>query len=264
MEMEGKANQARKMPGSDLRYRFYVQDTKQREPREKEILDQVDRSLQNRDFVVYLQPKVRLGDRRIAGAEALIRWKHPEKGMLTPVMFVPLLEEYHMIYRLDLYLFEEVCRTLDRWKRKGREQCPISVNLSRENLEVPDFVEGYYALCRKYEVDPGLVEFELAEAILLENQQKIRSVIDEIHSYGFQCALDDFGKGFIPLNLLRQLDVDAIKLDRSFFYGENNNRRSRYIIEAILKLAAQLHIRTIAEGIDNASQVQYLQQADWV
>lgn len=265
LEIQGKAAEARKTPGSDLRYRFYdkksAQNASQRDPRDRELVNQVDRALQNRDFVVYLQPKVRMGDRRIAGAEALVRWKHPERGMLASGAFMPLLEEYHMISRLDRYLFEEVCRTLARWKGEGRELCPVSVNLSREHLEIPDFVEQYDGICRKYEVAPGLIEFELPETMLLENPKKVRAVIEELHSYGFQCALDDFGKQYIPLDLLRELDVDAIKLDRSFFYGENNNRRNRYIIEAILKLAAQLHIRTIAEGIDNASQVQYLQQA---
>lgn len=261
LEMQGKAAEARKTPDSDLRYRFYSGDSKEPDPRDRELVNQVDRALQNREFVVFLQPKVRLGDRRIAGAEALVRWKHPERGMLASGTFVPLLEEYHRISRLDLYLFEEVCRTLAKWKREGKEQCPISVNLPRESMENPNFIEAYYNICCRYEVAPGLIEFELAEPAVSEDRRRLHAVVEEFHSYGFQCALDSFGKRFIALELLRELDVDTIKLDRSFFYGENNNRRSRYIIEAILKLAAQLHIRTIAEGIDNASQVQYLQQA---
>lgn len=260
-EMQEKAVQLLESPGTEPRYRFYANTSCEPQSHKRELVEQVERSLKNGDFIVYMQPKVRLGDSRIAGAEALIRWRHPQRGMLAPGMFVPLLEEYRMIHRLDLYLFETVCQKLESWKREGRELCPISVNLSCENLEIDHFLEPYARLCQTYGVAPELIEFELAETILLENPQKIRAVIDEIHSFGFQCALDGFGKTFIPLNLLRELDVDAIKLDRSFFYGENNNRRNRYIIEAILKLAAQMHIRTVAEGIDNASQVQYLQQA---
>lgn len=260
-EMQEKAVQLLDGPGVEPRYRFYENASAEPQSRKRELAEQVERSLENGDFIVYLQPKVRLGDSRIVGAEALIRWRHPERGMLDPGMFIPLLEEYHMIYRLDLYLFEAVCRSLAEWKRKGWELCPISVNLSRENLENDHFLESYVRLCQIHGINLDLIEFELAEAFLLETPQKISAVINEIRSYGFQCALDNFGKSFIPLNLLRELDVDAIKLDRSFFYGENNNRRNRYIIEAILKLAAQMHIRTVAEGIDNASQVQYLQHA---
>ena len=261
LEMQGKAAEARKTSGSDLRYRFYTGSSHETDPRDRDLVNQVDRALQNREFVLFLQPRVRLGDRRIAGAEALVRWKHPERGMLASGTFVPLLEEYHMISRLDLYLFEEVCRTLAGWKREGKELCPISVKLPRESMENPNFAEAYSNICGRYGVAPGLMEFELAEPASLEDRRRLRAVVEELHSYGFQCALDNFGKRFIALDLLRELDVDAIKLDRSFFYGENNNRRSRYIIEAVLRLAAQMHIRTVAEGVDNASQVQYLQQA---
>ena len=258
--MQGKAAEARKTPGSDLRYRFYAGDSSETELRDRELVNQLDRALQNREFMLFLQPKVRLGDRRIAGAEALVRWKHPERGMLASGTFVPLLEEYHVISRLDLYLFEEICRTLARWKREGKELCPISVNLPQESMESPNFAKTYDDLCRRYEVAPGLMEFELAEPRDLEDGQRLRTVVEELHSYGFQCALDSFGKRFIALEFLRDLDADAIKLDRSFFYGENNTSRSRYIVEAVLRLAVQMHIRTVAEGIDNASQVRYLQQ----
>lgn len=260
-DLQQKALHLLKKPGSEPRYRFYVNTTREPQSRRLELLGQVERSMKNGDFIVYLQPQVRLGDRRIAGAEALVRWRHPQRGLLAPAAFVPLLQEYRKIYQLDLYLFEAICQMLADWKQKGWELCPISVNLSRETLEVDQFPDSYARVCQTYNVSPDLIEFELAESYLLENSQKISALIGQIRSHGFRCSLDNFGKSFIPLDLLRELDVDAIKLDRSFFYGENNNRRNRYIIEAILKMAAQMHIRTVAEGIDNASQVQYLQQA---
>ena len=256
-----KATHLLKNPDSESLYRFYVAPSRDPESRRQELLGQLDRSMKNGDFIVYLQPQIRLGDRRIAGAEALIRWRHPQFGLLAPATFVPLLQEYRKIYQLDLYLFESICQTLAAWKQKGLELCPISVNLSRETLDVEHFLDSYTKLCQTYKISPELIEFELAEAYLLENSQKISALIGEIRSHGFHCSLDNFGKSFIPLDLLRELDVDAIKLDRSFFSGENNNRRNRFIIEAILKMATQMHIRTVAEGIDNDSQVQYLQQA---
>ena len=226
-----------------------------------ELIEQLDHSLVNGDFIVYLQPKVRLGDGRIVGAEALMRWRHPQRGLLTPEMFIPLLEEYHLIHRFDQYLFEMVCSKMAEWKQRGWTVCPVSVNLSLETLEHPHFLEPYIRLSQKYRISPELIEFELSEPILFEKPQKLRMLIDEIHSYGFQCSLDHFGQSAIPLQLLRELDVDTLKMDRSFFSSANNNRPNRYIVEAILKITSQLQIHTVAEGIDNASQVQYLKQA---
>ena len=226
-----------------------------------EVIEQLDRSLANGDFVVYMQPKVRLGDGRIVGAEALVRWRHPTRGLLTPEMFIPLLEDYHLIHRFDQHLFEMVCRKMAEWKQLGWASCPISVNLSLETLEHDHFLEPYTRLTQKYRISPELIEFELSEPILFEKPQKLRALIAEIHSYGFQCSLDHFGHSAIPLQLLRELDIDTLKLDRSFFSSENNSRPNRYIVEAILKITSQLQIHTVAEGIDNTTQVQYLQQS---
>ena len=248
-------------PGSEPRYRFYKNPVRDSQALRTELLSQLDQSIKNGDFILYLQPLVRLGDRRIVGAEALVRWRHPRHGLLAPATFVSLLQEYHRIHQLDLYLFECICKTLADWKQNGMELCPISVNLSRESMDIDNFLNDYERICQVYGIAHDQIEFEVSEPHLIENPKKISEVIGDIRSRGFRCSLDNFGKSSIPLNLLRELDIDSIKLDRSFFFGENNNRRNRYIIEAILKMAAQMHIRTIAEGIDNASQVQYLQQA---
>lgn len=221
----------------------------------------VDYSLRNGDFLIYLQPKVQLENNRIAGAEALIRWKHPELGMLSPAMFIPSAERYRLISQLDLFVFEEVCRTLARWKAEGRELLPISVNLSRQNMDTPNFLDDYRKLCKKYDVNPNLIEFELTETILFEDPQGIKCFIDEcmhpVSSVRWMILVQDS----LALGLLNDLDVDAIKLDQSFFRGKNDTRRGRYIVESILRLAAQLHIRTVAEGIDELRQVEYLRQA---
>lgn len=261
VDMQEKANIARKSQKDGRhQYHFYSEERSEQHLKEKELMASVEKSLQNGEFMIYLQPKVRLDDCRIAGAEALIRWRHPQKGLLSPDMFIPAAEQYRVVGQLDLFVFEQVCRVLSRWKQEGKELFPISVNLSRQNLETLDFLDDYSAICRQHEVSPSLIEFELTETIMFENPQGVKSVIDEIHKLGFQCSLDDFGTGFSSLGLLNDLYVDAIKLDRSFFYGKNNNRQGRYIVEAILKLAAQLHIRTVAEGIDSMRQVQYLRQ----
>ena len=261
MGLQEKSAHLLNAPGSEPRYRFYEEFNLEPRNRRQELLEQVEQSISQRNFVVYLQPQVRLGDRKIAGAEALVRWRHPQRGLLGPSAFIPVLEEYQKTHLLDLYLFEEVCKILVGWKKKHREACPISLNLSRETLEQDRFLDAFLRISKTYGVETNQIEFELPQSLLNENTRKVSMAIDEIRSHGFSCSLDNFCSTALPLDLLRELDVDAIKLDRSFFYIENNNRRNRYIIEAILKMAAQLHIRTIAEGIDNASQVQYLQQS---
>jgi len=257
-----KARQMLECDKDEPPYRFFSDHAGiEKANRSWDLIEQMSRSLTNGDFIVYMQPKVRLGDSRIVGAEALIRWRHPQRGLLTPEMFIPLLEEYHLIHRFDQYLFEQVCAKMAEWKQAGLAPCPVSVNLSLETLDHDRFLEPYIRLSQKYRVSPELIEFELSEPILFESPQKLRALIDEIHSYGFQCSLDHFGQSAIPLQLLRELNINTLKLDRSFFSGENNSRPNRYILEAILKITSQLQIHTVAEGIDNASQVQYLRQS---
>lgn len=228
--------------------------------RKWDLIQQMDRSLVNGDFLVYLQPKVQLSDGQIVGAEALLRWRHPERGILTPEMFIPLLEEYHLIDRFDLHLFEQVCQHMARWTEEGKAPCPISVNLSYETVRQNGFQEAFIKLAEQYGVLPEMIEFELGRT-LQQNSEEIGRIVEAIHSCGFRCALDNFGGNTVPMHLLREVDVDTIKLDHSFFSGENNNRRNRFVVEAIIKFASQMQIRTVAEGIDNASQIRYLQQA---
>ena len=257
--MQERSSTARKT-GAALRggCTFYDAEWQRTQLREKELVNRMDSALRDREFKVYLQPKVRLEDRRVCGAEALVRWQHPTKGMLTPSVFVPVFEKYRLIPRLDQFIFEEVCRTLARWKDEGRELCTISVNLSRQNLEVPGFLERFRRIRDQYKVDRGIIEFELTETILLDDPEGVRRLIDRMHEAGFSCSLDDFGSGYSSLGLLNQLNVDTIKLDRSFFVGDNDSTRGRSVVESILKLAGKLHISTVAEGVDNLQQARHL------
>ena len=249
------------MEDNSEEFSFYRVEQANIAARNWEQLRQIDKSFRNGDFVVYMQPKVRLSDNRITGGEALIRWKHPQQGLLTPEMFIPLLEDYHLISRFDLYLFEQVCRQMEIWSKEGKVVCPISLNLSHETIKQKNFMEPYVKIVKQYGVAPKLIEFELSRRLQEQNIEDIGAVVRAIHSHGFRCALDRFGGSKVQLHLLRELDVDTVKLDHSFFIAENNTRRNRYVVEAIIKIASQMQIRTVAEGIDNASQVQYLKQA---
>lgn len=262
-DMMEKANIARKNQSENPHDRcmFYSAIRQQAYIQEKELLNILDSSLANGDFKIYLQPKVRLRNQKIAGAEALIRWEHPEKGMLPPAQFIPVFEKHGLISKLDLFVFEEVCRLLARWNREKRELLVISVNLSRQNLRIPNFLHRYHDIYSSYGLPPGLIEFELTESIFIEEPSIVKPMIDEMHELSFQCSLDDFGTGYSSLGLLNDLNIDTIKLDRTFFIGKNNNQRGRCIVDSIMKLAGQLHISTVAEGIDSVEQVRFLNQS---
>ncbi|MBR5536731.1 MAG: EAL domain-containing protein [Clostridia bacterium] len=256
----GKAVQARLSGPVGRRYHFYDRGQWDATLMEREMAASMDHALQTSEFVVYYQPKVRVLDQRVAGAEALIRWRHPQRGLLSSDMFLPMAERYQKIGRIDRFVFENVCGTLARWKKQGRELCPISVNLARADLNQPNFADERYDICCKYGVDPANIEFEMKENLLLENLERAKSLIERFHALGFRCAVDNFGADATAMQLLGSLDLDTVKLDRSFFSGDNDNRRGRYIAEAILKVTSQLHIRTVAEGIASPGQAQFLQQ----
>ncbi|MBQ9858590.1 MAG: diguanylate cyclase [Oscillospiraceae bacterium] len=226
-----------------------------------EFAARIDRSFENKEFLIYLQPKVALGDGRVAGAEALVRWRHPQKGLLASGMFVQALEEYHVIDRMDRFVLETICRKQAEWIKEGLQPCVISVNLSMDTVKKKDFVTEFEKICTKYGVDTKFIEFELNDKLLTEPKQFICDVISRIRERGFKCALSNFGSAAFPIRLLRDLEVDSIKLESGFFGVENNDRKNRFLIEAILKYAAQVGISTVAEGIENVSQIRYLQQS---
>lgn len=239
---------------------FYDERITERIRREQELDALFEESFRNRSFQVYFQPKVGVKDGKLKGAEALIRWQHPERGMIYPSDFIPLFENNGKICRLDLYVFEETCRFLSRRKKEGKELLRISVNLSRKHFYQPDFLEEFDAVFRQYDIPYETIEFELTESIFLDDAQiaGVKKVIRQMHQMGFGCSLDDFGSGFSSLGLLKDFDVDTLKLDRSFFL-DISNEKARDVIQSVVELANRLHVKTVAEGIETPEQLAYLQ-----
>lgn len=218
-------------------------------------------ALENGDFKVYFQPKVSLEDEKTAGAEALVRWQHPEEGMISPGDFIPLFEKNGNICRLDCYVFEEVCRTIDRWRREGRKLFPVSVNLSRQHFKRNDFLNQFADVAAKYRIPEGLLELELTESIFFDDNSiaMVRESINRMHELGFKCSLDDFGSGFSSLGLLKEFDVDTIKLDRRFFL-DMSKPKAEDVVECLIDLAGRLKVKTVAEGIETQEQIDFLKQ----
>ena len=263
-----RANHARKSSksskstsSSDLLYNctFYNSVEIENSLKEKNMEDNMESALENNQFAVYLQPKVELKTNKIAGAEALVRWIDPKQGLIPPNDFIPLFEKNGFIVKLDIYVFEETCKIIRKWLDEGTNPIPISVNLSRVHLQNPNFLKKYKDLQEKYKIPADLLEIELTETLVFENFEQLKKIIDEIHQLGFKCSIDDFGSGYSSLNLLKEISVDILKLDRIFFNKEND-KRGKSVIESIVTLAKKLNMITISEGIETISQVEFLKK----
>lgn len=272
VQIQDRANVARKKAGGGTERisaggrlcscRFYRERDGARLAVEKEFENRMSEALDNGEFVVYLQPKLHLRDKAIAGAEALIRWDDPAKGLIPPDSFIPLFEKNGFIVNLDLYVFEQVCRILRRWQDEGRRPMPISVNFSRVHLYDPCFLDRFECIRKAHEVQASLIELELTETVVFENPKLLGDVIDQLHKAGYSCSMDDFGSGYSSLNVLKNLAVDVLKLDRVFFDAfDDESACSKDIIDIILAFARRLHMRTVAEGVETPEQAAYLEQA---
>ena len=240
---------------------FFTHRLRRQMEMEKEINALFELSIENGDFKVYLQPKVRLKDGKLGGAEALVRWMHPQRGLIPPGEFIPLLERSGRICKLDFYVFEQVCIMLNRWIKEGRELVCISVNLSRQHFTNPAFLDAYFDLMQKYEIPSGLIEFELTESIFLDDSQLtvVEKGIDRMHSEGNTCSIDDFGSGYSSMSLLKNIVADTIKLDRAFFTDADNPKADR-IIKSMVTLGHNLELTIVAEGIEDKEQMLMLRE----
>lgn len=240
---------------------FYDVSFMEKLKRDYELTALFEQSLKNRDFQVYLQPKIRIDSEKIGGAEALVRWVHPQMGVISPADFIPLCEKNGTICRLDLFVFEEVCVLLERWIREGRTPFPISVNLSRRHFQQPDFLLRYAEIVREHHIPAGLLEMELTESIFFEETdiERVPKQIARMHELGFTCSLDDFGAGFSSLGLLKVFPVDSIKLDRSFFLRVEKER-TETVVASMVELSKKLGITTVAEGIETPEQLEVLRR----
>ncbi len=227
----------------------------------REVESLMEEALKNEEFVVFLQPKVYTGDECLAGAEALIRWKDSSgKDLIYPNSFIPIFEENGFIVKLDMYVFERVCRIIKGWMENGLEPVPVSVNFSRLHLSSPDFVDKLCEIAKQYDVPKELLELELTETAIFDNEDLLISVLDNLHKAGFRLSMDDFGTGYSSLGLLKNLKVDVLKIDRSFFINSENVNRTRTVIAHVINMAKDLGMETVAEGVELVEHVNLLKE----
>ncbi len=225
---------------------------------EAEITNKMKSALDNKEFKVYLQPKFSTNESALVGAEALVRWIEADGKIIFPNDFIPLFERNGFIVELDKYILENVCMTIRKWIDDGLLAFTVSVNCSRLNLENPFFVDGVVAIADKYNVPHGCIEIELTESTTITNERTIEQLFLDLRQNGFKISIDDFGAGYSSLGMLKNLHVDTLKMDRSFFIGGKNARRDDMLIDSIVKMSHNLGMYVVAEGIETQEQVDLL------
>ncbi len=241
-------------------YAMYDSSMMQCALRWHQLADCMEKGLEQKQFVVYLQPKHCAQTGTIAGAEALVRWRHPELGFISPGEFIPLFERNGFIAKLDGYMLEEVCRTLRQWRDDGAALLPISVNVSRADFFSGNLPERIAGLVDSYDIPHELVHLEVTESAYTDNPQQIVAAICALRRMGFLIEMDDFGSGYSSLNMLSELPIDILKLDMRFVQGASKagGDGKRNILSFIMSLSKWLRFPTVAEGVETQEEYDQL------
>lgn len=241
------------------RYNVYDPSMFRELGREMSVLTEVKKGIEEREFVVYMQPQVDVSSGKIVGAESLVRWKSKEKGMISPAYFIPVLEKDGFITNLDKYVWEEVCAWQKSRIERGLEILPVSVNVSRVDVYAIDLVKHFSELLEKYELPRTCIKLEITESTYAEDDDKIGKIAEGLRKEGFSVYLDDFGSGYSSLNMLKNVYVDALKIDMQFLdMDETNAQKGESIMESVINMARILHIPIIVEGAETEREIQSL------
>lgn len=250
---------AKKCKGNYIRnYAFYTADMSEELVKEQRIVNRMKNALEGNEFVIYLQPKYELQRNTIEGAEALVRWISPSRGLISPGEFIPVFERNGFITKLDYYVWEKACQLIAKWLKEGKKPEPISVNISRVSLYNPRLVEIICGLVEKYQVPPHLLQLELTESAYTNNPQAIREMMEKFQKAGFSILMDDFGSGYSSLNVLKDIAVDILKIDMKFLSDTDKQGRSENILASVVRMAKWLDMPVVAEGVERREQVEFL------
>ena len=240
-------------------YQFYTAEINHRSRARVQLGSELRRALEREEFALFYQPRYQLAGRQPCGAEALLRWKHPERGMVLPSEFIPVLEETGLIVQVGDWAIRRACEDLKNWQSAASRVAPISVNLSARQFRQPDLHERIKELVSSSGVDPRLIEFEITESQLMQDPQNAIHVMRALCEAGMSIAIDDFGTGYSSLAYLTQFPVSALKVDRSFVHDMSRDRNDATIVRTIIEMAHSLGFTVIAEGVETEEQATLLQ-----
>lgn len=240
---------------------YYDEALRQKGIEDKDIENEMTSALLEHQFEMYLQPKVSICSSDVVGAEALVRWNHPKRGIITPDRFIPLFEKNGFIVKLDYYIWEQAFATIHRWLKEGYTPVPISVNVSRVHIYNTDIRGVFLNLSKKYKVPTHYIELELTETTYFDNFDKLSKLVLDLKKEGFILSIDDFGSGYTSLNMLKDIPIDVIKIDKGFMNEIVGTERGKTVIRYTIAMAKQLNIDVIAEGVEDFSQAEFLFEA---
>jgi len=258
-----RANIAKKYTSArNTNYICYFTDDMNKKLNMKNMIEsEMVRALSKGEFVVYYQPKYELANDTIIGAEALVRWNHKEKGIISPGVFIPVFERNGFIVDLDFYVYEQVLKMQKHRLDMGKKVIPISMNVSRCHLSDTNFVDKLEAVVAKYKVPKQYIEMEITESIFSQEDSSAIALIYNLKEHGFTISMDDFGSAYSSLNLLRKVQIDTLKIDKVFIDSTEDVQRSQVIVEEIINMASKIHVKTICEGVETQSQRDFLKNA---
>lgn len=242
----------------------YDQELREELVKSKKLEGDLPVAIKNRELVVYLQPKYDAETEKIVGAEALVRWQHNELGFINPGQFIPIFESNGMISKIDRYVLEEVCVKMKEWKEKGLNTYPISINLSRAEVNDKNLVNVVTSVREKYGVNAELIEIEITESSVANNEEQLFLLMNELRDSGFRLSMDDFGTGYSSLSQLMKMPIDYLKLDKSFIDNcttdDEENKTDKFIAN-VIRIAKDINCKVVAEGVETKEQRDTLLKA---
>jgi diguanylate cyclase len=239
-------------------FAFYEKSRNASDPARLTLVSELRRAIEERELVLYYQPKASLANGAVQSVEALLRWNHPTRGLVGPDEFIPLAQQTGLIKPLTLYVLDEALTQCRVWQRSGMT-LSVAVNLSVRNLLDADFPDQVKHLLKKRRVDPSLLELEITESTMLSDPVRTKRVLDKLSAMGVSLSIDDFGTGYSSLGYLKHFPVDVVKIDRSFVTGLDTNPVDSAIAAAVIGLAKALGMTTVAEGVETEAQLTHLQ-----
>ena len=241
---------------------YYNKETNEKDLYRERLINDMDSALKNKDFVVYFQPKYSILEDRphLRSAEALIRWKHPELGMISPGDFIPLFESNGLIQKLDNYVWQEASAQIKKWKEEYGYSVPVSVNVSRIDIYDPELEEKLLALISENSLAPEELMLEITESAYSNNAQGLIETVNHLREDGFRIEMDDFGSGYSSLNMLTTIPIDVLKMDMKFIRNMQKDEKSKKLVELVIDIARFLDVPVVAEGVETEEQLQALKE----
>jgi EAL domain-containing protein (putative c-di-GMP-specific phosphodiesterase class I) len=223
------------------------------------IEESLRRALERQEFALHYQPKINLKTGEITGAEALIRWTHPVRGLVSPGEFIPVAEDCGLILPISKWVLREACKQARAWMDAGLAPTSIAVNISAMEFRDDNFLESVFTVLRETGLDPRFLELELTEGVLMKRAESAVSVLRTLRASGIRIAVDDFGTGYSSLSYLRKFPIDALKIDQSFVRQITTTPDDTAIVTAVISMGRSLKLRVIAEGVETQEELAFLQ-----